>query len=97
MNAFKPPRSEERVQGTKFLAGVWGKAPNVTPVTPNREAIKKQESGSEAKPDSANPASSRYPVTPKQESGSEAKPDSANPALNRHPVTPALGRAPQGG
>ena len=24
MNDFKPPRSEERVQGTKFLAGVWG-------------------------------------------------------------------------
>ena len=24
MNAFKPPRSEERVQGTKFLAGAWG-------------------------------------------------------------------------
>ena len=40
INAFKPPRSEERVQGTKFLAGAWGKAPNVTPVPPTREAIK---------------------------------------------------------
>ena len=43
--------------GTKFLAGVWGKAPSRVwggnpIVTPNREAIKKQESGSEAKPDS---------------------------------------------
>ena len=24
MNDIKPPRSEERVQGTKFLAGAWG-------------------------------------------------------------------------
>ena len=47
VSRFKPPRSGERVQGTKFLAGVWGKAPSrvwdgspiVTPVTPNREAI----------------------------------------------------------
>ena len=28
LNVFKPPRSGERVQGTKFLAGVWGKAPS---------------------------------------------------------------------
>ena len=32
VSRLKPPRSEERVQGTKFLAGVWGKAPSVTPV-----------------------------------------------------------------
>ena len=25
--SFKPPRSEERVQGTEFLAGVWGLQP----------------------------------------------------------------------
>ncbi len=28
VSRFKPPRSGERVQGTKFLAGVWGKAPS---------------------------------------------------------------------
>ena len=28
LNVFKPPRSGERVQGTKFLAGVWGNAPS---------------------------------------------------------------------
>ena len=50
LNVFKPPRSGERVQGTKFLAGVWGKAPSrvwggnpmVAPVPPNREAIHKE-------------------------------------------------------
>ena len=28
VSRLKPPRSGERVQGTKFLAGVWGKAPS---------------------------------------------------------------------
>ena len=42
MNDFKPPRSEERVQGTKFLAGAWGKAPSVTPVTIKKEAVSEQ-------------------------------------------------------
>ena len=44
LNVFKPPRSGERVQGMKFLAGVWGKAPSRVwggnpIVTPNRDAI----------------------------------------------------------
>ena len=47
---LKPPRSGEGVQGTKFLAGVWGKAPsrsgrqpNVTPGTPiKKEAVSEQ-------------------------------------------------------
>ena len=47
---LKLPRSGEGVQGTKFLAGVWGKAPsgfgrqpNVTPVTPiKKEAVSEQ-------------------------------------------------------
>ena len=47
MNDFKPPRSEERVQGTMFPAGAWGKAP----IVPHAQHIK-QESGSEASPDS---------------------------------------------
>ena len=41
-------------------AGLRAAALSFPPVTP----IKKQESGSEAKPDSANPALNRYPVTP---------------------------------
>ncbi len=36
ISCFKPPRSEERVQGTKFLAGVWGKAPSRLGRQPNR-------------------------------------------------------------
>ena len=44
VSRLKPPRSGERVQGTKFLAGVWGKAPSRVwggnpIVTPNRESI----------------------------------------------------------
>ena len=42
VSRFKPPRSGERVQGTKFLAGVWGKAPSVTPVTIKKEAVSEQ-------------------------------------------------------
>ena len=30
------------MQGTKFLAGVWGKAPSVTPVTIKKEAVSEQ-------------------------------------------------------
>ena len=40
----------------RIPSGRFGRQPNRNPVTPNREAIKKQESGSEAKPDSANAA-----------------------------------------
>ena len=39
------------------------KAPSVTPRPLNREAIKKQESGSEAKPDSEQVTLNRHPVT----------------------------------
>ncbi len=42
MNDFKPPRSEERVQGTKFLAGAWGKAPIVTPYPIKKEVVSEQ-------------------------------------------------------
>ena len=39
LNVFKPPRSGERVQGTKFLAGVWGKAPSRLGRQPNRNPV----------------------------------------------------------
>ena len=42
MNDFKPPRSEERVQGTKFLAGVWGEAPSRFGRQPNVTPFKKR-------------------------------------------------------
>ena len=50
LNVFKLPRSGERVQGTKFLAGVWGKAPSrvwggnpiVTPSPSKKEVVSEQ-------------------------------------------------------
>ena len=59
MRRFKPPRSEERVQGTKFLAGVWGKAPSRAwggnPIEPQAQSATQDESGSEAIPDGGFP------------------------------------------
>ena len=50
VSRLKPPRSGERVQGTKFLAGVWGKAPSrvwgdnpiVTPSPSKKEVVSEQ-------------------------------------------------------
>ena len=51
-------------RGQRPYASFPDRQPKRNPVPPNREAIKKQESGSEAKPDSGQAASNRYPVTP---------------------------------
>ena len=55
------------MQGTKFLAGAWGKAPNVTP-RPQIAKRKKKSRGSEATPDglacTQKPSCRRKPVTP---------------------------------
>ncbi len=48
VSRFKPPRSGERVQGTKFLAGVWGKAPNVPHRSPKSQSdLKSKNQGAE--------------------------------------------------
>ncbi len=39
VSRLKPPRSGERVQGTKFLAGVWGKAPSRLGRQPKRNPV----------------------------------------------------------
>ena len=53
---LKTAAKRRRGLGMKSPSGAWGGNPIVTPRSPNRKAIqKKQASGSEAKPDSANP------------------------------------------
>ena len=74
--SFNPPRSEERVQGTKFLAGVWGLESrarcagfSVTEIGNRKERLRVREAGASAagrgqRPHASFPDQSPIPLPP---------------------------------
>ena len=70
---FKPPRSEERVQGTKFLAGVWGLKPcarcagfSMAKIGNRKERLRVREAGASAAGRGQRPYASFPDRSPKQ-------------------------------
>ena len=84
---FNPPRSEDGSLREEFPQWGLGQSPKRNPRPPNRKAIKKQESGSAAKPDSEQATSNRtpHPLTV----FSRTNPQAVSPSRNSMESAPA--------
>ena len=91
LSFFKPPRSEERVQGTMFPAGVWGLESrarcagfSVTEIGNRRERLRVREAGASAAGRGQRPHASfpdQSPITPPRWIASQSIP--LPPSSNR--------------